>query len=1058
MVDATLVTVHGFWSSPATWDRLCAVWQADNELEGLNFHGFGYSTPKRPRFPFSRTRIPDFDDIAQMLATEYTTVLGQASSIAFVTHSQGGLVLQRFLAWMISEGRARELARIRTIVMLACPNGGSQYLASIRRAFGYGRHPQAADLEVLSKQVTITQRAVMANIVNASGVDDRQCRIPFHVYAAGSDAIVPAASAQAAFPGAGTLAGNHSTILDPVAPGNRTAEVVKHHLLNDLADRAPTHAQGAEPAVPDSPADQRKPGASFSGSQGIQVGDRNFQLNFFSSSPVIDETAAGDCSDRSGPSSVDRMDLLLATGSAAALPRLSQLADDILGATPTRYTMAGDAPYVARPEHDAAISALLAAAAPPYPFVIVWGDTKSGKSRTLAEALRAVFPRESRDPVVVVPKSGAALAELSRLGLAVHDEGFPALVVLDDLDAADLESLTPDVLDRVTSWAVIACTMTARRRSDVLKTGSEVGATARSAVEHRSQQYELPSDPPAGASKAEAERLYPGESFDGSIAETLVGGRELIGRYKASHDENPAGCAVLRAAIDCRRCGLSRPVTEAELRSLFPSYLRAVRVDIPATDDVFIRGVNWAAVPVASQVALLRRANPGQEPPAWTVLDHVVAADDGDGDQSPRQIPASTWADLIATISTEDAFSAGFAAYSRGVISAAISAFEKAAASADDDLAATATFSLGFLLDEQGDYDGARTAYQKVIDSAHSEYAPAAMVNLGALLARRGDAAGARAAYERAIDSGHPGQAPMAQVNLGLLLTDQGDANGARTAFQRAIDSGHPDNAPAGAVNLGNLLSQVGDADSARAAYQRGIDSGHPEHGPAAQIGLGTLLTAQGDAGGARTAFQQAIDSGHPDYALMAEVNLGTVLAHEGDTAGARDAYLHVISSGHPDNAPSAAFNLGNLLAVTGDIDGARDAYQQAIDSGHPDNAPLAAVNLGNLLRDHGDDQDAQAAYHLAINSGNPNQAGMASVGLGNLLRQQGDADGARAAYQAAIDNAPAHTAAAAAWNLAALLIDEGNIDGARAALMIAANSGDTRVAGEAQQALDSLS
>ena len=260
MVEATLVTVHGFWSSPATWDRLFAVWQADDELEGLRIHGFGYPSPKKRRLPLSWTRVPDFDDLAQMLAAEYTTKLGTASSIAFVTHSQGGLILQRFLAWMISEGRARELARIRTVILLACPNGGSQYLASIRHALGYSRHPQAANLEVLNKQVADTQRVVLARVVHASGVDDHHCRIPFHVYAAGSDAIVSAASAQAAFPGAGTLAGSHFTILDPAAPGNTTADIVKHHILTDLSERPPASGHGTAPAVPARPAEHGKPG------------------------------------------------------------------------------------------------------------------------------------------------------------------------------------------------------------------------------------------------------------------------------------------------------------------------------------------------------------------------------------------------------------------------------------------------------------------------------------------------------------------------------------------------------------------------------------------------------------------------------------------------------------------------------------------------------------------------------------------------------------------------------------------------------------------------------
>jgi hypothetical protein len=216
---------------------------------------FGYPSPKKRRLPLSWTRVPDFDDLAQMLAAEYATKLGTASSIAFVTHSQGGLILQRFLAWMISEGRGRELARIGTVIMLACPNGGSQYLASICHALGYGRHPQAANLEVLNKQVPDAQRVVLARVVHASGADDHQCRIPFHVYAAGSDAIVCAASAQAAFPGASTLAGNHFTILNPATPGNRTADVVSSPLACPNAPRRQVRPRRdpARSQTPDAP-------------------------------------------------------------------------------------------------------------------------------------------------------------------------------------------------------------------------------------------------------------------------------------------------------------------------------------------------------------------------------------------------------------------------------------------------------------------------------------------------------------------------------------------------------------------------------------------------------------------------------------------------------------------------------------------------------------------------------------------------------------------------------------------------------------------------------------
>jgi pimeloyl-ACP methyl ester carboxylesterase len=289
VIDATLVTIHGFWSSPATWERLSEVWSADEELRGLRIHPFSYSSPKMPRLPFSVTRVPDYDDIAQTLSTEYATVLADAPDIAVVTHSQGGLILQRFLAWMVSEGRARELGRLRSVVMLACPNGGSEYLESLRRAFGYGRHPQASSLHMLDRQVADTQRTVLHRIVNAAVVDDYQCRIPFHVYAGGSDDIVKAASAQAAFPGASTIAGNHFTILDPAAPGNRTAETVKRHMLADITAPRMNRGAVAAPEITSDPvpsaAEERTGSAKYAvnayGVRGLQIGDHNVQHNVF---------------------------------------------------------------------------------------------------------------------------------------------------------------------------------------------------------------------------------------------------------------------------------------------------------------------------------------------------------------------------------------------------------------------------------------------------------------------------------------------------------------------------------------------------------------------------------------------------------------------------------------------------------------------------------------------------------------------------------------------------------------------------------------------------------
>jgi pimeloyl-ACP methyl ester carboxylesterase len=235
MIGLTLVTIHGFWSSPSTWQRLSQVWYADKQLRGLLIDPFRYDSPKKRSLPFSATRVPDFDDIAQVLDTWYRVQLADEPDIAIVTHSQGGLILQRFLARMLHDGRGRELARIRSIVMLACPNSGSDYLRLMRKVLGFGFHPQAGGLKVLDRQVADTQRTVLDRIVNATGVDDHQCRIPFHVYAASSDKIVVAASAQGAFPGTSALPGDHFSVLDPDAPGNCTAQTVRYDILADLA-------------------------------------------------------------------------------------------------------------------------------------------------------------------------------------------------------------------------------------------------------------------------------------------------------------------------------------------------------------------------------------------------------------------------------------------------------------------------------------------------------------------------------------------------------------------------------------------------------------------------------------------------------------------------------------------------------------------------------------------------------------------------------------------------------------------------------------------------------
>jgi pimeloyl-ACP methyl ester carboxylesterase len=288
MIEGSLVLVHGFWSSPATWRPMTNRIQADEDLRGLRVFPFGYESPKL-RMPMSPARIPRYDDIAQTLGAALTVAV-PGGPTAIVTHSQGGLILQRFLAWMLNEGRGRELERIRLIVMLACPNEGAEYLRSIRAVLGFRRHPQAGELHTLNADAADARRAVLRGIVNAHGANERECRIPTWVYAGRTDNVVTRASAQSAFPNAGSLPGDHFSILDPDKPGDLTFPALKRHILDALTGTVHQPA-AAQPQAGPGPADDQHVGSPavspskydirIAGSQGIQIGDGNTQHNTF---------------------------------------------------------------------------------------------------------------------------------------------------------------------------------------------------------------------------------------------------------------------------------------------------------------------------------------------------------------------------------------------------------------------------------------------------------------------------------------------------------------------------------------------------------------------------------------------------------------------------------------------------------------------------------------------------------------------------------------------------------------------------------------------------------
>lgn len=240
-----VVFVHGVLSNGQVWDTLIRLLSEDRELGAVvRPHVFEYDSPLvRPR---PDERIAEIDDIADQLRTFLATdELARAGTVVLVTHSQGGLIAQRYLVRMLRDSQGRDLARIKRVAMYACPNSGSEFLLSLRRWVMRWRNPQERELRPFEERVAETQRALLRDVVNATGCTTNQCHIPISAYAGAKDRIVPPQVAKGNFPEAHTVAGNHFTIIRPASASVDSFKVLRQDLLK-VASGEPAAIEAAD--------------------------------------------------------------------------------------------------------------------------------------------------------------------------------------------------------------------------------------------------------------------------------------------------------------------------------------------------------------------------------------------------------------------------------------------------------------------------------------------------------------------------------------------------------------------------------------------------------------------------------------------------------------------------------------------------------------------------------------------------------------------------------------------------------------------------------------------
>lgn len=235
-----VIFVHGLFSKPSAWKDFERLVASDPELNDfVTTSCFRYDTPRLRLRP--DRRIADVDDIADQLGTYLVNRMRDDESIVLVTHSQGGLVAQRFLVRTLQRHEGLSLRRIRQVVMYACPNRGAQFFLLARRLAWFARNPQERELRPFTKVLTETERAIIRSVLNATDNTETECHVPIAAYGGASDNIVPTHVAYSIFPVFGVVPGDHFSIIRPTNHDDESYRVLKNALVALGTERTRAH-------------------------------------------------------------------------------------------------------------------------------------------------------------------------------------------------------------------------------------------------------------------------------------------------------------------------------------------------------------------------------------------------------------------------------------------------------------------------------------------------------------------------------------------------------------------------------------------------------------------------------------------------------------------------------------------------------------------------------------------------------------------------------------------------------------------------------------------------
>ncbi|MEV1059455.1 tetratricopeptide repeat protein [Micromonospora chalcea] len=730
--------------------------------------------------------------------------------------------------------------------------------------------------------------------------------------------------------------------------------------------------------------------------------------------------------------------------------------------------------YIER-DVDSEISSHLSNATRQGGLVLIIGDSTAGKSRAAYEAMQRCIP----DYRIFAPDNGSDL----RSGLVSLFAATELCVLwLDDFERyLGVDGLAPSILAqlRMRKLIVVATIRTERYRRLVKSFSLDEEGNS----EHRSliaaTEHVLNQATPVFLSRrwTQAEIVRAAESDDErvvdalehtniyGIAEYLAAGPKLYDEWRHAWEPgaNPRGAALVAAAVDCTRVGLTDPVPIRLLEEMHETYL-------DEAGGVLLRP---EALPAATEWAQRRRYGvtslllPGKSPDSYRVFDYLPDA--YIRSTTVRPVPDSSWS-LVIDSSREDQkklFSIAIAAENEQRTPIAESLWRTLAESGNGAAAENlgrmlwtagrqeesiqwlevaagannleATFRLGWIYEGRKDAANAERWFTQASEAGHTH----SMLHLAQLLER----AGRLQEAEPWIRGAARENEDQAAATLGRILAHSGRLDEAKLILARAGEEGDGD----ALVSLGVILDELGQSDAAEEAWLRAADLGS-EFGSG---NLAMLYSRQNRLEEAETWYRRALEQGLPDAARR----LGLFLLRqnrkaEGERyllqAADKDdswAYLQLgifyFNSGRNEEAErwlrkateadveESFVVLAATLERAGRDDEAETYYREASKRGDR----TASLDLGSRLRIAGRLEEAEGFLRLAAESNST----VAACELGRVLYGMGRVQEAEEALLLAVRNGHTH----ASCTLAELLLYEGRLSEAEEAWKVAFADGD---------------